>query len=265
MLSLVCLACLSQDISKLLHEFEPQKKPKLLIVGFYHFSNPGLDLVKAELDDHLAPKRQTEIEQLNAKLATFKPTKIAIEERFGTEDATSRFQNWISGKHTLAVNESEQVGFRVARTMGLKALYPIDSKLDMDFDSFMKLASKDVVSDVQKMVRSMEGVMSTLNEHTVSENLRMFNSKEADKLGNGLYLRLLRAVDKDKHPGADLVADWWKRNLIWIANLSTVATSSDDRVLVLCGSGHASLIRSLLRDSIDFEVVDTMRYLPTTR
>ena len=49
--------------------------------------------------------------------------------------------------------------------------------------------------------------------------------------------------------------------MIWIGNLSTVATESTDRVLVICGGGHASLIRSILRDSLDFKVVPTLDYL----
>lgn len=262
MLAFLCAAAMTQDISKLIHKFEPEKKPKLLIVGFYHFANPGKDLVKADLDDHLSTKRQTEIAALNAKLATFNPTKITIEEPFLNTETQERYEEFINGKHQLTVNESEQIGFRLAKQLNLKTIFPIDTKLDMDFDTFMQNAPKKDVEQVQKMMVEMQTYMATLKDHTVGENLRSFNSKEADRLTNGIYLKMLSAIDKDQHIGAELVSSWWKRNLMWVANLTTVATDPNDRVLVICGSGHASLIRSILRDSIDFEIVDTLKYLP---
>jgi hypothetical protein len=46
-----------------------------------------------------------------------------------------------------------------------------------------------------------------------------------------------------------------------LANVTQIASSPDDRVLVLVGSGHASIMRSILRDSLDFEMVDTSAQL----
>lgn len=240
----------------------PAKRPQVLIVGFYHFANPGRDLVKADLDDHLSPKRQAEIAALNAKLATFSPTKIAVEEAFLSPKTQARYDAWLSGSHPLSANETEQVGFRLAKQLGLNALYPIDTKLDMDFDSFMKTASPKMLGGVQSMMGEMQKFMSNFKDHSVSQNLRVLNSPEADKFTNGTYLRMLTEVKGEEHPGVDLVSPWWKRNLYWIANLSTVAKNPDDRLMLICGAGHASLIRSILRDSFDFDVVDTLRYLP---
>lgn len=259
---LIAAAVMTQNISQISAKFIPEKRPKVLIVGFYHFANPGLDLVKSDLDDHLLPKRQAEIEALNAKLATFAPTKIAVEEPFLNGKTQSRYDAWLSGTHQLSANETEQVGFQLAKHLGLKCLQPIDTKLDMDFDAFMKKAGPKMLGDMQTMMGEMQKFMSNFKNQTVSENLRALNSAEADRITNGTYLRLLTEVNGEDHPGVDLVAPWWKRNLYWIANLSTVAKEPGDRVLLICGAGHASLLRSILKDSLDFEVVDALRYLP---
>ena len=51
-----------------------------MILGVYHFANPGLDYVKSDLDDHLSEKRQKQIAEVVELLAKFRPTKIAIED-----------------------------------------------------------------------------------------------------------------------------------------------------------------------------------------
>lgn len=253
-----------QDPQDLLRSLEASIKPKLLIVGFYHFANPGLDVVKVGLDDHLAPGRQKQIEDLVARLAQFKPTKITVEAPFGSPTTTDAYRAWLKGERELKVNETEQVGFRLARLSGHDQLWPIDYKSDMDFDTFTKfLEAKNpaLLKEMGRAFETMGKVMAGTKDRTVLENLRLLNDPEADRIGNGLYLRFLGAVDGADHPGADLVAGWWKRNLVWLSHLTTVAQDPSDRVVVLCGAGHASVLRSLLRDSIDFEVVPFKTFL----
>ena len=255
---------MTQNIHQIAKQIEAPQKPSLLVVGFYHFQNPKLDVVKTELDDHLSSKRQAEIVALVKCLARFKPTKIAVEAPFQSTATNERYAAWLKDSGELTVDETQQVGFRLAKQFGHKQLYPIDHKMDLDFDPLMALAAKSL-PDKMKQIQTMFGAAQKMNDgfksHTVLENLRLLNDPEADRLGNGMYLRMATVVKDDQHPGADMAAQWWKRNMIWIGNLSTVATESTDRVLVICGGGHASLIRSILRDSLDFKVVPTLDYL----
>lgn len=63
---------------------------EVLFLGTYHFANPGLDVVKAEVDDVLAPGRQAEIEAVVHGLAGFRPTRIAVEARPDAADGRTR-------------------------------------------------------------------------------------------------------------------------------------------------------------------------------
>ncbi|MES1147468.1 MAG: DUF5694 domain-containing protein [bacterium] len=253
-----CAVAMNQDFTQLAKKFEPEKKPKLLIVGFYHFSNPGLDLAKSDLDDHLSPKRQAEIEEVVAKLAEFKPTKVAVEVPSGNAKVNEDFAAWVGGKRSLSSSETEQVGFRLAQKSGLSGVEPVDHRMDMDFETFMKKADPKAVGELQTTIGEVQKFMAGFKDHKVSENLRALNTPEADRFSNGFYLRMLKAG----HAGADLVAPWWTRNLYWLSNISAVASKPEERIVVLCGSGHASLMRSLLRDSIDYQVVPANDYLP---
>jgi hypothetical protein len=59
-------------------------KPQVMVLGTFHFDNPGLDVANAKIDDVYADKRQKEIIEIINLLKKFKPTKIAIEAKFGS-------------------------------------------------------------------------------------------------------------------------------------------------------------------------------------
>lgn len=52
---------------------------QVMVLGSYHFSNPGLDAVNLEADDVLSERRQREIQILAETLAEWRPTKIVVE------------------------------------------------------------------------------------------------------------------------------------------------------------------------------------------
>ena len=56
-----------------------QAKPTIMILGSGHLANWGADSINYRMDDVLAPKRQTELQQLVEQLTRFKPTKVAVE------------------------------------------------------------------------------------------------------------------------------------------------------------------------------------------
>ncbi len=254
-----------QDPAKMIKELETLNKPKLLIVGCYHFSNPGLDLVKADLDDHLSPKRQAEIQEVNESLAKFNPTKIAVEASPNSSNLKTRFEGWIAGKIELSSNESEQIGFRLAKQFGHQSIYGVDQKLDLDFESLMKDMTPEAMTQFQKTLALAQSQVASYKQNSVAENLRSLNAPESDRAMNGLYLRFLLMGKSKPGPAAELVSNWYKRNIQWLANLSNVITDSKDRVLLICGAGHASLIRSILRDSLDYDVLPTIDYLPKSK
>lgn len=59
----------------------------------------------------------------------------------------------------------------------------------------------------------------------------------------------------DHHVGADLVGEWYKRNLRIYANVWRAVDEEDGRVVLLVGQGHVWTLRTFLRENPDFEVV----------
>jgi hypothetical protein len=61
---------------------KPEGPPvDVVVLGTFHFDNPGQDIANSQIDDVLAPKRQAEISDILSGLARFKPTKIAVESQ----------------------------------------------------------------------------------------------------------------------------------------------------------------------------------------
>ena len=52
---------------------------QVMVLGTYHFDNPGQDLHNMKVDSVLTPAKQSELADVASRLAKFNPTKIAVE------------------------------------------------------------------------------------------------------------------------------------------------------------------------------------------
>jgi hypothetical protein len=246
---------------------QPAAAPKpvpVLILGTYHFANPNLDQVKTEFDDHKSERRQGEIQQVCDLLAKFAPTKIAVEAPAG--DALQRdFEAWLGGKRELRVNESEQLGMRLAKMLGHERVFGIDHRLDLDLDAVMGAAQRGGKTELlMEMNRTMERVrqlQQSLVKMTVRDALLAMNDRELLPLGRDMYLRLTVVRDGEQYVGADQMARWYLRNFRMFANLAGVIASPEDRVLVIVGSGHSPILRELVQADPRMQLVEPVEYL----
>src|SRR5579862_1250672 len=116
-------------------------KAKVMVLGTYHMANPGKDLVKVGIRDTLSPERQTEIQLLNVRLLRFEPTKIAVEATEASR-VNERFATYLQDRVELSAGEVEQIGFRLAKSLGHTRLYGVDYRGDMDFDKLTAFSRK---------------------------------------------------------------------------------------------------------------------------
>jgi len=79
--------------------------------------------------------------------------------------------------------------------------------------------------------------------HTILETLLYLNSDEKVAEAVGYYFRQAHLGEAWNWAGADLVADWFRRNMRIFTNIMRIAGSPNDRVLVIYGSGHLGWLR----------------------
>lgn len=234
---------------------DPSLPPiEVMVLGSFHFANPGRDAVNVTVDDMLAPKRQAELDALAEVLAQWKPTRIAIEAQSSAPDLA--LASYADADRLIATerDESYQIGYRLARKLGHKAVYGFDEQPgpgEPDYfplDKAMAYAEAhgqagriaELIAEVQAEAARQE---AALPNQTVAEALLVHNeAARVDAMHDRLYYGLMAIGDAADQPGAELNAYWYMRNAKMFAKLGRIA-GPGDRVLVLVGSGHGTWLR----------------------
>ena len=218
-------------------------RAEVLVLGVYHMSNPGHDIFNMQADDVLAPKRQAEIAQVMAVLKRFQPTKIAVERDPGDNRLSKDYADYLAGKHELTRNEIEQLGFRLAKELGHKTVYGVDADGEFPYPRLVKYAKATertkeldaLMGEVGDMVKAQDAYLAS---HTVLETLLYMNADDKVAQDVGYYYRQAHLGEAWDWAGADLVADWFRRNVRIYSNVIQLADSPTERVLVIFGAGH---------------------------
>jgi Family of unknown function (DUF5694) len=227
---------------------QPAARAEVLVLGTYHMANPGRDIHNMKADDVLAPKRQREIAEVVEVLKRFRPTKIAVERNVGDERTARDYADYLAGRHELTRNEIEQVGFRLARELGQAAVYPVDADGEFPYPRLVKYAqatgrSKELDAISEAFGAEVKAQGEYLASHTVLEALLSINADEKVARELGLHQRMAHLGENGDWAGADLLADWYRRNARIFTNVTRIVDSPNERVLVIFGAGHLGLLR----------------------
>lgn len=224
---------------------------KVMLMGMFHFANPGRDMVKTRVIDVMTPDNQAYLDGLAARMAAFQPTDVLAEcDPADQAKVDENFRAYVAGQWVLPTNETYQIGFRVARRAGLSRVTCFDeSAVGWDaqpmfdyMDKHEPEAKKAMEAEFQSIGASMDKEQSTL---PLAELLRLTNDPARDALNKSIYLRT-NAVDAGGgFVGADAAASWWHRNFRMYANIQKVAAPGR-RVIALAGQGHTAILKDLL-------------------
>jgi len=245
------------------------KKAKVMVLGTWHFNNPNQDMYNVKSDDVTTERRQKEIDAVADMLAKFKPTKIAIEtpwqSRYDTLDQ-KHYQAYRKGEYTLKKGEDEQIGFRLANKLNHSKIYCIDHRLNLPFETMMGYAQKnnqmDILQPVFKQIEAFMGeFQGQLEKRTIGESLKAMNDPALLDGGHQFYVTMTRVGKGKDYPGAEVLTKWYERNINIFANLTRVSTDPEDRILIIFGSGHAAILRELIRASAEYELVEAVDFL----
>jgi len=226
----------------------PAARAEVLVLGVYHMASPGKDIFNMRIDDVLAPKRQAEIAQLIEVLKKFHPTKVAVEGDVGDDSIPNRYADYVAGKHELSRNEIEQIGFRLAKELGHKTVHPVDVDGEFPFPRVVNYAkasgrSKELdamMGETGAMVKAQDQYLAS---HSVLETLLYMNADGKVAEDVGFYYRLAHFGEPGDWAGADLVSDWFRRNVRIYRNVTRLADSPNERVLAIFGAGHLGWLR----------------------
>ncbi|RYG14138.1 MAG: hypothetical protein EON92_03175 [Burkholderiales bacterium] len=260
MIRLLLVLCLALGAT-LAHAAEPAR---VLIVGTYHFSNPGQDGANVESVDVSVPSRQAELQALTDALATFKPTLVGVE--WPANDARTQYAQYLAGSLPATTNEVVQLGFRLARQRGITQVHGLDVPGDFPFEAVQAWAQDngkaDALGALMQQAQAITGRITALQAtHSIGGVLREMNTPQAIDEAAGFYAEFLRYGSGDVQPGVVLSAAWAQRNLGICARLLQVLKPGD-RAVVFYGQGHVHLLRQCIGVAPGIELVEANEFLP---
>jgi hypothetical protein len=183
-----------------------------------------------------------------AVLKDFQPTRIAVEAPYGEEAVPKRYVDYLAGAHQLSRNETEQIGFRLAKELGHKSIHPVDVDGEFPFQRVLDYAKatgqsaklEALMAEVGEMVKAQG---EYLKAHTVLQTLLYMNSDQRVTEDLGFYYLEAHYGEPGDYAGPDLLAEWYRRNLRIFNNITHLVRSPDERILVIYGAGHLGWLR----------------------
>jgi hypothetical protein len=223
-------------------------RPEILVLGTYHMANPGHDIHNMQADDVLSPKRQQEIAQLIGVLKKFNPTKIAIESDVSSGRVAKEYADYLAGKYTPSRNEIDQIGYRLAKELGHRTVYPVDADGDFPYMRVLNYAKANGLQSKFDAIQARTGQRvkaqaDFLGSHTVLETLSYMNSDSLAAADLAEYFSFVQFAEPYEYAGPDLLADFYRRNIHIYRNITALIDSPSERILVIYGAGHLGWLR----------------------
>ncbi|HUQ32516.1 MAG TPA: DUF5694 domain-containing protein [Pyrinomonadaceae bacterium] len=253
---------------------DAKTKPTLVVLGTYHMGTPGNNMVNGKVDDVTSPVRQKQIVQLIERLKQFKPTKIVLECDLEADAKTNEaYDKYLSGSYQLSKNETNQIGFRMAKELGHKKVYCVDWSDFWDDPSinFEKYASKDAELDgfLKGLYRNLKKEVDAEHEKIftmpVTRQLVFLNQPARIEKDHKAYFDFMRIGRGKEYIGANYVSWWYRRNLTILNNIVRLTDSPSDRILVVYGYGHLKLLTQFARESDFYNVESPLKYLKSKK
>ncbi len=242
---------------------QAEEKSSVMIMGTFHFANPGKDVVKTNIINVLTDQNQQYLERFTSRVSEqYRPTHVLIECPPSQQDKYNKqFNDFKSGEFALPVNENFQLGFRIASNSNASVVCYDERDITWNATGLMQWLEnengkqKNAFDNAIKEITEQHNLMHQTKD--LRDILLAHNQQSSDTLNKALYIRLNHIGSGGNFEGADAAASWWHRNFRMYANIQHYAQPGT-RVFVLGGQGHTAILKDLLAldpDRIAAEVI----------
>ena len=250
---------------------EQETMPQAMMIGMFHFSNPGKDVIKVDkVIDVLSDESQTYLEGFSQRITDeFNPTVVLLEYN-PENDAIiqQRYQNYLAGTYELGVNEVYQIGFRVAKLSGARIASFDDRSVNWEAAPLFEMLSNGKYPKIGALTEQWFADTTAQKTYdnanlSLKEMLQKLNRHETDMANIDSYLSTNVVGAGKGFEGAKATASWWKRNFFMYAKIQSHA-DNDERIFVVGGQGHTAILKQLLKSDSNLEGVDVYPLLEET-
>ena len=239
---------------------------QVMLVGVFHFANPGKDVVKTKQVNVMTLENQAYLDRLAGRIAEFNPTVVLLEFNPANEaDMQKSYRDFLADNFELTSNEIYQLGFRIARQSGVKTVYSFDERSVgwQAKELFEYMPEHDVAAE-ERLTSLIEEVTIAQNEahatKSLPELLMQANDSEEDNINKYFYVTTNDVGAGDNFVGADATASWWHRNFRMYAIIQKHAQPGE-RVLAIGGQGHTAILKDILALDRDRVAIDVRPFI----
>lgn len=270
LLFFVILSCDQEQQKTQAKITETSMGKEILLVGTFHYNNPGADLAKTKSFDILSEESQLELEEVSTNIKNYNPTKVFVEWPYNEQkELDSLYQLYSQGQYFqndslsdfYLKNEIFQLAFRVAKENNLKTLYGIDYSTSFPFEDVMNDIEKSNQSELKGKIENGISTFTTEFDNKIQSGISLteltyyLNTSEFRDFHNNFHNNLmLLAGGPDDFSGPLLTSEWFKRNLYMWSLIQKNVDESDDRVLVLVGAGHAAMFELFIGENPNWKI-----------
>ena len=255
---LTFLSC-NPDTKNIKTEIINQNKIQVLNFGSVHLS--GSQDAHSSITDVKNPEVKADIKKVVDRLVAFKPTIICVEiPPKSTEFMNKTYQKYKTDQSSR-INYSEEVnviGLEVARLSGTKKFYGIDNHIGFNYPALIDLAKKNI--DDSLYVESMNKKNVNIYKMPLLEQYTEINTKEFKMETFNYYNFLATMHSPENFEGADIIAEFYKRNLRMYTNFSDIPLTKNDRVLIIMGSTHTAYFDIFIENNPKYQLQDIRNY-----
>lgn len=257
-----------------------ENKPKVYLLGVFHFAGEKSDSNTTQFKLRYVtsePRRQKEIEAVRQRLLKIKPSIICVEfpPRWQKE-MDSVYAAYCNGKLLNidgyeADGELVQLAFELGKRLGLKKITAVDAKAmsalndDKLYEEYEKVAPKNdsLFTYWDNLYYKKSAFEDSLRHRwTTLEFLRFINTDKHNSKTLGRWLITTRHGNYTYPIGADqFITKYFNRNARIYSNIQRSIKSNDDRVLVIYGNTHMSILKQLFSSSPIYELVPIESFL----
>ncbi|WP_375559494.1 DUF5694 domain-containing protein [Bernardetia sp. OM2101] len=272
----VFLLCIS--FSVIAQNSEQSKPTEVLLFGTFHFNNPGLDAAKTKSFNIESEKSQAELDEITDKIKGYNPSKIFVEWEYNEqEELDSLYDLYLKGTYFenpelsdfYKKNEIFQLAFRAAKKLGHNKVYAMDyTDVNFPFDSLMEVAQKNNQSALQnEIMQTIEEFSARFDDQidadkSLKEILYFLNSSSLRQKDIALYTQTINEIGSiDNFVGAYLASEWYRRNLYMLSIMQRQVTNEDEKVMILLGSSHVTLIHEVISTHSNLKGIELQEIL----
>ena len=234
---------------------------QVMVLGTFHFAQSADDL------DILDPRRQEELARILDRLERFAPDRVAVEHPYADADRLDSLnQRYLAlPPDSLGTrNETQQIGFRLARRMGHARVYPVDVPMNLWHDSIAVFDERwpDARDRLRARwdVRHADRDLRALADRPLAEILAIL-ILDLPPGNSEMYAGFLPLVEGEVYAGAFKLRPWYDRNLRIVQNLFRALEPEDGRLLLVIGSGHVRVLKQMLELTPQLCPVDPVPHL----